>query len=403
MKKSEESGGVEIKKIFKEGSELLDASSDFEEANEAEDGREDKEFEKSGGRAEEKGSTFESSLSLYLREMDLRGMYGPKEEIESAREVRELKEELQRQAGKLRFVKGEITDKAVKEALEKAEYYLSLLKRRGISEWAFRREVGMGPKRLRALIREIKGTHDQLNRKRNEFVEANLRLVVKIANRYRNQALSVADLIQEGNLGLIRAVEKFDYRKGFKFSSYATWWIHQAIIRALAEKSKLIKLPVYMVDRIRRLDRLSRQLTRELEKEPNVSDLADSLGVRVDEINNLIRISKEPLSFESTLKDFDEICLGDVIEDPRSERADEVSVKMDLYDRMEDALSSLTPREEQVIRLRYGLGHEQDHTLEEIGSLFGVSRERVRQIEQKGLRKLRHPSRSRHLRNHLKN
>jgi RNA polymerase primary sigma factor len=340
---------------------------------------------------------------LYLKEMDSRGLYTPDQELENARQIQEFKEKLQKEANKLRFFRGEATDKAVADALERAEDYLARLRKNQISKWAFRRETGMTPDRLKAHIQEMRKTHKKLNERRNDFVENNLRLVVKIANRYRNQALSVADLIQEGNLGLIRAVEKFDYKKGFKFSSYATWWIHQAIIRALAEKSKLIKLPVYLVDRIRRMDRMSRKLTMELEKEPNVYDLAKGLGVDEDEVSNLIHISREPVSFESTLKDFDEISLNDIIEDPKAERADEITVLIDLCDRMEDALSSLTPREEQVIRLRYGLGCEQDHTLEEIGNLFGVSRERVRQIEQKGLRKLRHPVRSKNLKNHVKN
>ncbi len=350
-----------------------------------------------------KESFAETALALYLREMDERGLYSPDEEVDCARQVMELKDKLQGELDKLRFVKGEVSERDICIMFERVEGYLNRRRKKQMSEWALRRETGMSSKNLAALLKEMRKTYHDLNCKRNEFVEANLRLVVKIANRYRNQALSVADLIQEGNLGLIRAVEKFDWRRGFKFSSYATWWIHQAIIRALAEKSKLIKLPVYLVDRIRRLDRLSRELTKELEKEPNVFELADGLGADEDEVTNLIRISKEPVSFESNLRDFDEINLGDVIEDFTVERADETTARIDLYNRMEQALKTLTPREEQVIRLRYGLGHDQDHTLEEIGNLFGVSRERVRQIEQKGLRKLRHPTRSKRLKNHIKN
>jgi RNA polymerase primary sigma factor len=368
------------------------------------EGKETQEGQKEGQReTKQSAATVDSALAMYLREMDKRGLYTPNEELESARQVRELKDRLNRQVKKLKFVKGEVAEKDIQNIFDMAEDYLDRLKSRHISQSAFRRETGMSPKNLRGHIRRMRKTCHDLNNKRNEFVEANLRLVVKIANRYRNQALSVADLIQEGNLGLIRAVEKFDHRKGFKFSSYATWWIHQSIIRALAEKSKLIKLPVYLVDRIRRLDRLSRELSKDLEKEPNVYDLAKGLGAREGEVNNLIRISREPLSFESTLRDFDEISLGEVLEDPTVERADDATARMDLFDKVEEALNSLTPREEQVIRLRYGLGHDQDHTLEEIGNMFGVSRERVRQIEQKGLRKLRHPTRSKRLKNHIKN
>jgi len=212
--------------------------------------------------------------------------------------------------------------------------------------------------------------------------------VVKIANRYRNQVVSVADLIQEGNLGLIRAVEKFDWRKGFKFSSYATWWIHQAIIRALAEKSKLIKVPVYLTEKIRRLDRTTRNLAQELDKEPNVEELAQEMEMEPEEILNLLRIAKEPVSLEGQLGDMEEVSLGDLIEDQSSPRADEYTAQRDLVEHLEEALKKLSPEVK---------------TLEEIGNMFGVSRERVRQIEQKGLRKLRHPSRSKVLRSFFKN
>jgi RNA polymerase primary sigma factor len=225
--------------------------------------------------------------------------------------------------------------------------------------------------------------------------------VVKIANRYRNRHVSLADLIQEGNLGLLRAVEKFDWKRGFKFSSYATWWIHQAVIRALAEKGRLIKVPIYFTERIRQLDRKYRSLSQELEKEPSLAELAESMGLEEREVVNLFLATKEPISMEAGVGDLEDISLADVLEDARMESADEALKRNSLADELEEALKTLSPREEQVLRLRYGLGEDQDHTLEEIGAQFGVSRERIRQIEQKGLRKLRHPTRAKLLKTFL--
>jgi len=350
-------------------------------------------------------------LSLYLNAMDEYSLFTPAQEVAKAKEIQELKDRVWEKVSALPFFRKkdypEYSEHAVKESIEKMDCWSEALKSRKKSEWIIRKETGLTKKRMFRAYREISQTQRKLEKRRNEFVEANLRLVVKIANRYRNQAqnysVSIADLIQDGNLGLIRAVEKFDWSKGFKFSSYATWWIHQAIIRSLAEKSRLIKVPVYLTEKVRRLSKATRLLAQQLEKEPNLDELAERLDMEAEEILNLLRISKEPISLEGQIGDLEEVCLGDMIEDKNSPRADEHTARQDLVDQLEDALKLLSPREEQVLRLRYGLGGEEIKTLEEIGNMFGVSRERVRQIEQKGLRKLRHPARSKVLRSFFKN
>ncbi|OGP56818.1 MAG: hypothetical protein A2V67_17025 [Deltaproteobacteria bacterium RBG_13_61_14] len=339
--------------------------------------------------------TFADILARYLREMDEISLYSTEEEVAEARQVAELRDDLWRQVAELPFVKGEVTEARVKQILEEIGTWLLQYRRRKISAWALRRRCRMSPQRLQAASRSLLLAKRRLEAKRNEFIEANLRLVVKIANRYRNRHVSLSDLIQEGNLGLLRAVEKFDWQRGFKFSSYATWWIHQAVIRALAEKGRLIKVPIYFTERIRRVDRMYQSLSRELEKEPSLAELAEGMGLEEREVTNLILTSKEPISLEAGLGDLEDISLADVLEDARVEQADEALKRNSLVDELEEALKMLSPREEQVLRLRYGLGEDQDHTLEEIGAQFGVSRERVRQIEQKGLRKLRHPTRAR--------
>ncbi len=346
-------------------------------------------------------------LALYLQEMDERSLFTPQEEVENAREVQETRDELWARVMSLPFVEKkrypEFSDLLVREVLELLKAWLFDLQHKRRSEWSVRKESRLSRRKMRVAFHNIQELKERLDHKRNDFVEANLRLVVKIANRYRNQAVALSDLIQEGNLGLIRAVEKFDWKRGFKFSSYATWWIHQAIIRALAEKSKLIKVPVYLTEKIRRLDRTCRQLAQQLEKDPSLEELSEKLGMDSDEILNLLRIGKEPISLEGQVGDMQEVSIGDMIEDKTILRADEHTAQRDLIEQLEDSLKLLSPREEQVLRLRYGLGGGEIKTLEEIGSMFGVSRERVRQIEQKGLRKLRHPARSKSLRSFFRN
>ena len=308
---------------------------------------------------------------------------------------------LSRKLGKPKEFQTEYRGMGLRMSMERAQSMVTAHQTSEATSKHLEDEVKIKSTELNSLITTIHNGQILASRAKRELIEANLRLVVSIAKKYTNRGLQFLDLIQEGNIGLMKAVDKFEYKRGYKFSTYATWWIRQAITRAIADQARTIRIPVHMIETINKLIRTSRYLVQEIGREPTPEEIAEKMDMPLEKVRKVLKIAKEPISLETPIGEEEDSHLGDFIEDKKVLSPSEAVVNMNLADQTRHVLATLTPREEKVLRMRFGIGEQSDHTLEEVGQDFDVTRERIRQIEAKALRKLRHPSRARKLRSFL--